>query len=343
MRKINSKTWNVFVISGFLLSLLLIGCMVGIIDPFLHYHGPLGNLQYPLKEERYVNDGISRHYDYDAVITGSSMTQNFSCSEFDELFQAKSLKVCYSAATFHELREHLEKNFEYHPGIKTVLCSLDVTQLNADPEQDSYEGYPDYLYDDSPWNDVNYVFNKEVITKAIAVLNYTRSGARTPTRDEFASWSQYKFYGREAVEASFTPLTPTQEEHLLSEEDRQRIRLNVTKNVAKLANAHPDTEFYYFFPPYSYYFWDALERTSQLRSVTETQKIACEILLHCPNVHVFDFSDKTEITTNLDNYTDTLHYGGWINSEILKWIAAGDGQLTPENYEKHLDERKLFQ
>ena len=39
-------------------------------DPYFHYHGPFSSFSYRLYEERYINDGISRHFNYDAIITG---------------------------------------------------------------------------------------------------------------------------------------------------------------------------------------------------------------------------------------------------------------------------------
>ena len=71
-----NRSWNIVVISGLLILLSLAGGMVYVIDPYLHYHKPLESLQYPLKDERYINDGIARNYEYEAMITGTSMTQN---------------------------------------------------------------------------------------------------------------------------------------------------------------------------------------------------------------------------------------------------------------------------
>ena len=76
-----AKRW--FFSTLVLLTVLLIGtaAMVIFVDPYFHYHKPLSFLSYRIYEERYVNDGISRHFTYDAVITGTSMAQNFKTSE----------------------------------------------------------------------------------------------------------------------------------------------------------------------------------------------------------------------------------------------------------------------
>ena len=87
-----AKRW--FYSAVALLAVLLIGmaAVVIFVDPYFHYHKPLPFLSYRIYEERYTNDGISRHFTYDAVITGTSMSQNFKTSELDELFGTQSVK-----------------------------------------------------------------------------------------------------------------------------------------------------------------------------------------------------------------------------------------------------------
>lgn len=111
------------------------------IDPFLHYHEPLSFLEYPLKDERYQNDGIARHYQYNSIITGTSMSQNFRCSEFDALWDAKSVKMAYSGASFHELNENLRRAFSHQPNIRYVVCSLDGSRINTPAQQDEYKSF----------------------------------------------------------------------------------------------------------------------------------------------------------------------------------------------------------
>ena len=65
-----NKKWGIalLVLTG--ICLAVVAAVIGVIDPFFHYHKPLEGLSYPLNNERYQNDGIVKHFDYDAVITG---------------------------------------------------------------------------------------------------------------------------------------------------------------------------------------------------------------------------------------------------------------------------------
>lgn len=331
------KRWNSIVIAGTLAILAMLAGVTVLVDPFLHYHGGQNFLAYPLKYERYQNDGIARHYEYDSIITGTSMCQNFKCSEFNELWGAAAIKITNSGASYHESCENIRRAFWHNANVKNVLCSLDGNRLNYPAYEDEYEEYPQYLYDNNPFNDVNYLLNKEVALKTIAVLNYTRSGQKTTTMDEYGSWSQYKSFGKESVLASFNLIEEREEEWELTDEDIEQIQENVNQNFVKLAEQYPDTNFYLFFPPYSICYWEALVRTKQLNAQLEAQKMSVEMLLAADNVKVFDFSYRIDITENLNNYTDTLHYGEWINTEILQMMAEGEGLLTRDNLEEYYD------
>lgn len=324
--------WIRLVLGGIGAILLFVAGITAWVDPFLHYHAPIDSLQYPLQDERYQNDGILRNYDYDAIITGTSMSQNFKTSEFDRLWGTFSVKVCYSGASFKEVDENVRRALTYQDDVKYVLRSLDSNRLNYDADQYEYEGYPTYLYDKNIFNDVYYLLNKEVIPKTIAVINYTRSGQLTPTRDEYGSWSRYKIFGKEEVFRTWSRFEEAKEEYCLSQEDYDRIRENIQKNVLQTALENEDVTFYLFFPPYSICYWDTLVRTKQLNAQLSAEQFAVELLLEADNIHIFAFSDHVEMISNFDNYTDALHYGEWINSDILNWIYEGEGELTKDNY-----------
>lgn len=333
-----AKQWNILVISGVVFIFLLLALGTIVIDPFLHYHKPLSFLEYPLKDERYQNDGIARHYQYDSIITGTSMSQNFKCSEFDALWNTNSVKIAYSGATFHELNESLKRAFSHQPDIRYVVCSLDGNRINVPAWQDEYTGYPEYLYDENIFNDVSYLLNKEVVPKTLAVINYTRAGEVTPDRDMYGNWSQFKSFGPEEVLKDFTPLPVSDEEILLTEEDVKTITENITQNFLKTAQEHPDTEFYFFFPPYSICYWDSLVRSRQIGIQLEAQRLTACLLLTAENVHVYDFSSRIDIIGNLNNYTDTLHFSDSINSEILKCMRDGRQELISETVDTYYEE-----
>ena len=327
-----STRWNIVVIWGTIGVLMMVALANFVVDPYLHYRKPGEMFEYPLKDERYINDGIARNYEYEAMITGTSMIQNFKASQMEELWQVPTIKTAYSGATFHELNTCIRRALQYNPKLKYVLCSLDGSRINYDAQADSYEGYPEYLYDNNPFNDVNYLLNKEVVPKTIAVINYTRAGNKTTSMDAYGTWSQYKTFGKEAVEAARVPKQAAAQMVSFTKEDRQRVWENVTENYLKTALEYPEVTFYFFLPPYSIYYWEDLVKNGQMEAQLQAEELAVSLLTEADNVQVYGYADCMEIVGNLDNYMDILHYGEWINEDIMNRIYRGEGQLTKENY-----------
>ena len=67
------------------------------------------------------------------------------------------------------------------------------------------------------------------------------------------------------------------------------------------------------------------------------EKEAAEWLLDYENIYLFSFFDEFDMICDLDNYTDYIHYGEWVNSQILVWMKEGKHRLTRENYQEYYD------
>ena len=339
-----NKKWSILVlaVTGFLL--LGLGTVTIIVDPYFHYHTPLSFLEYPIDNERYQNDGILKHFQYDAIITGSSMTQNFKASEFDKIFQVNSVKVPFSGASYKEINENLERAVAANSEIKIILRGLDYHALLFDKDKMRYEldFYPVYLYDNFLCNDVKYILNKTILFEdTIGVMEYSKSGRKTTSFDIYGNWMEGRRFGKEALDEVYE--RPEKSDNAeMNEKDRERLRGNLRQNITQLAEQNPQIEFYLFFTPYSIYYWDQINQEGTLRKQLEAEKITIENLLEYDNIHLFSFFDEFEMICNLDNYKDTLHYSESINSQILVWMHNGEHLLTKENYESYCNNEYEF-
>lgn len=331
----SEKRWCVMFLEMFLALMILFGGIVLLIDPFFHYHEPLEMFSYPIDDARYQNDGISKHFDYDAIITGSSMTQNFKTSEFEEMFNKQAIKVAYPAGTHKEVNDNLLGAIEANPKIQIVIRSLDYTHLFHDKEYVYYKEdfYPWYLYDDNYINDVEYLFNKDVLLKnTVRVFEYTLGGKRTTTFDEYGNWMKVYEFGEKAVRNGYHRKEKAPFEESMTDEDYLTLYENHMNNVIQVIVANPQIEFYLFFPPFSIYYWDDANQKGELRKVLQGEKAVIELLVEYSNVHLFAFLDEYEMICNLENYKDITHYSEDINSQILVWMKEGTHQLTKDNY-----------
>ena len=345
MRKPSNKACFFTFLALFLGLLALLGGLTAVVDPYFHYHKPLKALQYRIYNERYQNDGIGKHFDYDAIITGTSMTQNFKTSELDALFGTNAIKVPFSGGGYKEINENLARALKTHPHTRLVVRGLDYNGLMHPADWSRYEAdfYPDYLYDSKPYNDVKYLFNKSVwFNETLYTLAYTRSGGKTTTFDAYNNWMAGRTFGKEALLSSYSRPQKVSTDAAFSDTVRETVYETVTQNITALAAAYPDTEFYLFFTPYSILFWDSVHQYGNLGQYLDAEKYAIELMLPYENIHLFSFFLDTDVICNFDNYKDANHYGEWVNSQILQWMHEGHGELTAENYEEYCRQEREF-
>jgi hypothetical protein len=335
------KKWFIKCVIAMVLAVLGVFLLVWIVDPYFHFHKPFHFISYRLSDERYINDGISRHFDYDTIITGTSMSQNFKTSEADELFNVQSVKESFSGAGYKELSENLDRAISRHE-VKNVIWTMDFNALIRDKDYQAYEDYPTYLYDDNIFNDVLYVFNKDVLYHGVLTnIIMTLTGQESTSFDEYSSWD--KETGYEHIMDSYDRWDEkVQMEPGLDEEYTQMVTENVQQNIVDLVNKYPDTTFYIFYTPYSIVWWDYMNQEGMMKWQFDAELIATKLLLECPNVKLYNFNDKYDIIENLDNYRDKEHYSADINSQILEWIADDEGLVTKDNYLERLEEEKDY-
>lgn len=338
----NAKKWFVTCMAALTGTVVLMVLVFWIFDPYFHFHKPFSFVSYRLYDERYINDGISRHFEYDTIITGTSMAQNFKTSEADALFGVRSVKETFSGAGYKELSENLDRALRRNRDLKTVIWTMDANAILRDKDYTEYDGYPTYLYDDNPWNDVSYVFNKNVWYHGVLNnLLMTLAGQPSTTFDEYSSWEKETGYAN--VMASYdrweekAPEAPP-----LSEEDKEMVVGNIQQNFVDLVNRYPDTTFYIFYTPYSICWWDFMNQEGMINWYLDAELITTRMLLACPNVRLYNFHDKYDIITDLDNYRDKEHYAAHVNSMILEWIAAGEGLVTEENYMERFEQERQY-
>ncbi len=343
------KKWLCIFLTALAVLLTAVAATVYILDPFVHFHKPNGAFFYTLNNQRSQNDGLLRNLDYDAIITGTSMTDNFKTSEADTLFGVTSVKVTSDAGTFREINDTVEKALKAQPELKLVIRSLDRSCFTDSADTISYSQaqYPDYLYNDDPFDDVKYLFNYDVVfQRCLPMLRDWAAGepGGITSFDDYCNWmGQYGgSFGGARVMKNRGPYVAPETMEGLSSEESEAVLENVRLNVTYTALAHPDTEFYYFIPPYSAVWWADKCGEGYIRKSLEAQRIIVEEILKCDNIRLFEYDTCTELTTDLDNYRDSVHYGDWINSRLLRCMLEGEGLVTTENYREKLTALENF-
>ncbi len=326
-----------FIRSFFIRSILLLAAVIAVVvvfDPFYHYHRPLPGLKAVLTDKEYQCIGTLRTFDYDALIVGSSVCENYNNHWFDEGFGCQTIKAIRSYGATADLCYLLDSAFEKHD-LRYVFYNIDPSSLSAGT-QPTYEstGCPMYLYDKNPLNDYPYLLNKDVLMNK---LPHMLAFSLLSDYDEGNSynWAQWKHFSREMATGLYTRL-PVVKEMQPETANSEELAGNIALLTAQL-EAHPETTFKFFFPPYSMLWWDNACRSGERDAVIYNEKQAVAALLEYDNAEVYFYQDDRDIITNLDNYMDMIHFSKDINYYIYDRLAKGEARLTKDNYEQRLD------
>lgn len=203
-RNILKNQYNAFVLKTMLITLMLIVFFIAIIviiDPFYHYHAPIEPLKLIAEKQAYQNVGIAKHIEYDSFITGSSMTENFKVTQFNELYNCNTIKLSFSGARAENYRILFEAAFN-EKEIKNVFMGFDIDSF-IHASDSMTNKIPKYLYDNNLFTDTEYVLNKTVMINY--ALNSLKKSINNEIKDwdEIYTWHQYFLFSEKTVKNSY--------------------------------------------------------------------------------------------------------------------------------------------
>ena len=281
--------WLIIVVSA----LSVLGFGVYKIDPFFHYHEPdLDAYYYILNNQRSQNDGIIKHFDYDALITGTSLTENFKTTEADKIFGCNFIKVPYSGGSYKEINDNIENALETNDKLKLVIRCLDMGRFYDayDVMRTDLGRYPTYLYDSNPFNDVEYLLNRDVIFGRAyqMTLDNDEEGFEPGITefDDYSSWQSSCIFGVKTVCPDGITVTETEQIHL-TDSEKEIIKKNIDINVISVADEHPDVDFYYYYSPYSVVTWNEWKTEGTLYKMLEAEAYITELIVPHKNIHLW--------------------------------------------------------
>ena len=326
-----------FIKSFFIRMAILLAAVIAVViifDPFYQYHKPLPGLKAVLTDKEYQCIGTLRTFDYDALIVGSSVCENYNNYWFDEGFDCTTIKAIRSYGATADLCYLLDNAYEQHD-LKYVFYNIDPSSLSASTEPTYVTtGCPMYLYDKNFFNDYSYLLNKDVLMEKLPyMLAYSFIGDYN--EGDSYNWAQWKYFGRDMAMGLYTRL-PAVKSMQPETVNSTELGGNISLLTAQV-EAHPETVFKFFFSPYSMLWWDNAYRSGERDAVIYNEKQAVEALLQYDNVEIYFYQDDREIITNLDNYMDIIHFSKEVNHYVYDKLAKGEERLTKDNYDERLD------
>lgn len=304
------------------------------IDPFFHYHAPLQWFPYVVDDQVDMNPGLARHMDYDSVLLGSSMTVSFDTSWFGEEMGLKTQKLSYNGAYPKDQSNIMEIIFDSKgSSVKQVFLGIDELNYSCDVEQTKYP-ITDYLYDRNPFNDIKYLLNKDVFLDYV-LRPVVDTKDKSDWNNIYKMWWQPMHYNLANVRLYYTPAEEVADE-TPAEEYIKGIEANLEANIIPYIEAHPETKFTIFYPPYSILYWYDAKRQSQIDTIVKKYDYMTRRLLAYDNVEVYFFQNREDIITNFDNYADYTHYSPEICHFIVQSFSEEKYRVTEANLEDEL-------
>ncbi len=346
-------------------SLLLYGFLF---DPWQLFHQPWFRETVFINNARFQNAGLISSHDFDAAILGNSMAENFSAAEASALLGGKFLNLSMAGSLFSERQivlEHLLRK----KNIKQLVISLDhmptypAGAYNQDMPPERFA----FLYNRNPFDDFRLYFDIRLLrcwnfSKKNSCWEEIPGTARVKSLEELYQWFPYyvKAFGGIKAWCGWGKNSPEfkaflQEiirvadivaqgkkdvwtEQFLAE-CRNNSRSSFEQHLLPIVTAHPETEFFFFFPPYSR-LWYAMQEQHYVSYYKSYQLFIEDVVRAAeklPNVRIFGF-DNQDFTADIANYKDQSHYHKDINVKLLRLMAERRGLLRAENLAPYLKE-----
>ena len=333
------KSYKRWIAALLLTVIVLLGLCAGtvrVIDPFFHYRdpNPEGEVWF---DQRAQGAGLLRSQDYETVLMGSSLAANYRSFWFDVFYETSTVKITFPNGGFKEFSQALDYA-DTQQDVKRVIFGLDLNLLARSPAEEP-DQLPDYLYDSNPFNDGKYLLNKDVLLRSGYTLLKKMSGETQTIQDAFV-WDGNVFFSKQLALAGYERPEPagiTESADIFLENGRANLA-----EVTAWLESHPDTEFIFFFSPYSILFWDKMDRLGQTEAMLTLLEEATETLLRYENAEIQFFMADTDVITNLDNYADHIHVAGRVTYQQAKAMPTGEYRLTAENRAEVLDGLRTF-
>jgi hypothetical protein len=335
------KTWvkNWLILSFGIVFIIFIFNFI--VDPFEYYRKATIYKVYYKNDERYRNPGLIKNYDYNSVLIGSSMTQNFLISDLNTIMN-KTIKITARGLSPYEISIIFNKLFNDNKNIKKCLISIDIsTYFNS--IKSIYKGaeIPYYLYDNNIFNDYKYLINISTLKKSFNSLqksfNFNKEDPLYKYeymfqwehiyKNSFGRKNVYKFYNENKLKKIRTKSYSFND-----------AKLSFDKNILSYIKKYPNIEFILFFPPYSIMEYLRWKENLELNKYLTFKEYLYNLSISNKNIFLYDFQ-VSQIVNDLDKYKDLTHYNQSINRWMIKQIKNKQYYINKNNILKY---KELF-
>lgn len=283
--------------------------------------------------QRYQYPSVVRSGRYDSLIIGTSTSRLLDPKPFAAALGGRFANVAMNAGTAWEQTELTKLFLRHQPkphalvvGIDWVWCAKD-----ADRERITFRGFPEWMYDGNPRNDLAYMLNTRAVEIAGRRLGAALGLAKPrlppdgweiftpPERDYDLEKVRVKIYGAGARRLP----KPKDPPDTMSEDERARLQLPALAWLEDLISHSKWRRVLLIFPPVHVVAQPQPGSRAALEEAECKSRIAAIGARH--RAPVVDFRIDSYITREDSNFWDPLHYRVGIAERVARGI---DDALT---------------
>lgn len=321
--------------------LALIALFIYIVDPFFQYR--TRDKQYILNPI-YNNPGLAKHYDYNTVVIGSSMVQNYNLETLRKIEGVKPVKLASGAISIPEIT--FLYNQTNKKDVNTYIINLDMVQFN---EWMPPFRYPNYLFSGKILDRLQYHFAYEsvvrygltdaILAPYLALTKEKDIPEKLKKRysiDDIGNFSLDAVYNdaervKDLYHRGITVQTPQMyemDERMISNIDKLLSNLEIDKNL--------DKQFIFVLPPYSAAYWHVTKKDNYYHYLLDGIKYLCRQTDKYKNVRIQFFYNLKQVT-DLSRYSDITHFDPETSDYMLENLTNSDYTITVQNMDEWLN------
>lgn len=325
---VSSRIWLIFTAIIVAIGVLCLCIVTYLVDPFFQYRYVDG--QY-LVSCKYSGAGLIKNYEYDTLLIGSSMTENFDMNLMRKELNCRPLHVNIGGMSDEDVIQYVKLANDVGKAKKYYIC-VDLAYFNGIQQPKTVE----YLLDNDIVSKLKYSMSYEswfrMLPIDLGLKTFKHIVGAVPNSCEYKVMIDYYGYSGNMY---------TYGENVVN--DAYKNGINQIKKVNNdglyeslihgidtyfeemdINNA----EYVFFFPPYSALFWKDAREEGYYDIYLNSKEYFIE---KCEgNAKIYDFQSAYH-TMNLDNYRDTSHYSPRINDWMVSEFGKDDYVVNSSN------------
>ena len=309
------------------------------IDPFQQFRIN----KYGRGQQRKVNPGIARNYKFDAIIIGTSTSQNIHKVDIKKNFEniENAVNLSMSGSTQAEQEQLLRLALKYND-VKLIVYGMDMFSYTWNPGT-FRSRIPDYLYSENKILKLKYLISAETTNKSLSALRRVLKGKQDetwidnynyhPSIEEYKKENVYKSASSDAKNIKNTVYNlETMKENF--------------ENFIYFIEDNPKIQYKIYFVPYTMLWWYYADEYGKLDCILNFKEYVVEKLEKYENVQIYEYQNDESIVSD-ETFKDLLHISPVKSKEIVEKISKEEKKMDTtsqkieiENFRKSLEKEK---